>query len=479
MLTCFSCSSHHIKLNDTIHNGKQNHLCKDCTRKKLENHIEAIKYVICHYNKHLALHIYLILPILFAFYLLNSSVVLAQIKNTVDTQQQDITLPDFFDKKYTSRAKKIAYWETERRKELIKLFEQNVYGEVPPFQYKVEYKTVEEGKTEYYQRKQVAITFYNTTQDSTTWLLLLITPLNAEKVPVFVGLNFFGNHTVMPDENILLSDCYSEWKAEWNIFNFRQTELSRGVRYNRWAILQIVKSGYGLATVCYQDIEPDTKNDKIAQEGIRYFSQSKPTEKSWGAVAAWSFGLSTIRRFLDTQKEIDKDKIIVIGHSRLGKAALWAGALDTNFAMVISNNSGCTGAAISRRKVGETVEQINRKFPHWFCTNYKKYNNKEEDLPIDQHQLLALIAPRPLYVASAEKDINADPEGEWIAAKKAGEIYELYQKKGLDMPKMPQKNTPDNQNNIGYHLREGEHDITFYDWYNYIQFADRHFKNKR
>jgi hypothetical protein len=205
--------------------------------------------------------------------------------------------------------------------------------------------------------------------------------------------------------------------------------------------------------------------------------EQQPDSTSWGAIAAWAWGLSRAMDYIETVSSIDSKKVIVMGHSRLGKTALWAGATDKRFAMVISNNSGCGGAALSKRVFGETVGSINVSFPYWFCKNFNKYNEKEELLPVDQHQLLSLIAPRPLYVASGEEDLWADPKGEFLSCVGASPVYVLLGEKGFPASEMPSANSPV-VGSIGYHVRSGGHDITLYDWQQYLDFADLHLHKK-
>jgi len=251
-------------------------------------------------------------------------------------------------------------------------------------------------------------------------------------------------------------------------------DSSREIKSDFWPAEYIISRGYAAATFNVQDI--DTDKDDAFKNGIHkyYEDVEQRSSDSWATIAAWAFGASRVMDYLETDELIDKDKVAVIGHSRGGKTALWCGSQDERFYYTISNNSGCTGAALSRGKKGESIKQINSAFPYWFCENYKQFNDREEDLPFDQHMLLSLIAPRLLYVASASEDFWADPESEFLSCVLASEVYELYGIKGLQTNEMPQPDHPLQEGRIGYHIRTGGHNLTLYDWKCYIDFADRH-----
>lgn len=364
-------------------------------------------------------------------------------------------------------------WESERRPELLNFFTQNVYGAVPGELALTSFNIVEQsddaidGKA---KRKQIELIFEKNGKQL-RFNILLYLPKSVEKAPVFLGYNFYGNHTVSNDPHILISNAWARNNESFAIANNQLDDQSRGVRTNRWAIEKMINSGFGLATIYYCEVDPD-KDDMTDGIHSLFYSESQqvPASNEWGSIAAWSWGLSRAMDYFEKDADVDASKVIVFGHSRLGKASLWAGATDQRFAAVISNNSGCGGAALSKRKVGETVWRINSSFPHWFCDNFKIYNNNEELLPVDQHELLALIAPRPLYVASAEEDKWADPRGEFLSAYYATPVYQLYNKIGIKIPEMPIVNLPI-QNTVAYHIRSGVHDVTDYDWEQYIKWA--------
>lgn len=242
-----------------------------------------------------------------------------------------------------------------------------------------------------------------------------------------------------------------------------------------WPVREIVARGYATVAFHVSEVDPDRADG--FDNGVRaIFGKQPRAADAWGALSAWGWAASRIMDYLETDSAIAAKRVAVIGHSRCGKAALWCGAEDPRFSYVISNNSGCGGAAMARTKQGERIANITSHFPYWFCENYQKYRNHEENLPVDQHQLLSLIAPRLLYVASATLDEWADGKSEFESCVRASPVFALFGKTGLEAMTLP---APDHAllgGSIGYHMRTGKHDLAVSDWRHYMDFADRHWK---
>ncbi|NNM30503.1 MAG: acetylxylan esterase [Akkermansiaceae bacterium] len=370
------------------------------------------------------------------------------------------------------KAATAAEWEESGRPRTLELFRTHVYGRVPAGDAPKLTWTVAKENTEALGgtavRREYLVRF-GTEGGPEIRMLLYVPKKAAGPSPAFLGLNFRGNQLVEPDPDITMEDGYIIGRGQ-AVKDHRATEASRGDGATRWPAKMLVERGYALATACCGDIDPDF--DDGFKNGVHGMFPGERTGDSWGTVAGWAWGLSRLLDVLGEIEEVDAGRVAVIGHSRLGKTALWAGANDERFAMVISNNSGCGGAALSKRAVGETVGRINTSFPHWFCTNFRRYNENEGELPVDQHQLIALIAPRPVYVASATGDRWADPKGEFLALRHAAPVYALYHDDPLGVDEQPAPGRPAGRV-MRYHLRTGRHDITEWDWRHYLDFADR------
>ncbi|MDZ7315870.1 MAG: acetylxylan esterase [candidate division KSB1 bacterium] len=398
--------------------------------------------------------------------------------NYEESRVPTYTLPELLRCRDGSPVNDAQTWLYKRRPEIYALFAEHVYGKMPEKRVKIKWQVLEKSNSALdgaAMRKQVRI-FLLGKKEGPFMDLLLYTPTGEKSSPVFLGLNFNGNHTVIDDPAVRLPESWVPNDPKFGITDHRAKEANRGAAASRWPIREIIARGYGIATIYYGDIDPD--DEGRFDNGIHpYFyakGQAQPEPDEWGSISAWAWGLSRAMDYLENDPDVDGDKVIVWGHSRLGKTALWAGASDPRFAMVISNNSGCGGAALSRRRFGETLKIINTTFPHWFCDHFNRYNDAEDDLPVDQHMLIALIAPRPVYVASAENDLWADPRGEFLAAKYASPVYRLFGLQGLAAEEMPPVNQPV-MGSIGYHIRSGGHDVTLYDWQRFMDFADLYF----
>jgi hypothetical protein len=375
-------------------------------------------------------------------------------------------------------------WNEVRRPEVFRLVEENIFGRTPDTS-----KLQADAVVEIREQSKDAFGGKATRTQFKVWPIgkkgpsfdmLLYVPNAAKRpAPVFVGLNFGSNHTTTNDPAVFPT---SSWVfKQWALKGTNQADPAlRGGQTTRWEFETLIDRGYASATVYYGDFEPDHPEGwkagfrgAISPDGMN--TQWKDGE--WGAIGCWAWGLSRMLDVLEKVPSVDAKRAAVHGHSRLGKASLWAGAQDQRFAFVISNNSGCGGAALNKRIFGETVGVISghykgRGFPHWFTARFETFSEKEDQLPLDAHYLLALSAPRPLYVASASEDSWADPLGEFLGAVHADPVYRVLGQPGLGTKEYPPVSKSVGKT-VGYHIRPGPHDILLEDWKNYADFADR------
>lgn len=364
-------------------------------------------------------------------------------------------------------------WNRVRRPELFALFEREVYGKVPPAPGDEWFETRSADRSALgggATRKEVRVHFEKGLDEPYMDVLLYVPNARSAPAPVFLSLTY-GNHTITRDTAVSVSHHFLR---DHPLPDSAHGQVRRGEWADRWPIETIVGRGYALAAVYVGDLDPDAK-DAIAH-GIRphHFAkgQTEPQPDEWGALASWGWGLSRAIDYLEHDADVNARRVALMGHSRTGKAALWAAARDPRVAMVIANESGTGGAKLSRRNFGETVAEINRGFPFWFARNFRKYDGREHELPVDQHELIALVAPRPVYVAVAADDLWGDPHGSFLAAKAAEPVYALLGAPSKLPESLPGVNQPTLDGAIGFHLRPGTHDVTDYDWEQFLAFAD-------
>lgn len=340
-------------------------------------------------------------------------------------------------------------WEEIRRPEIASLFENEVYGQVPKTYDRIVFSVTRENATSMNGKahlKEIQIKVYNNDK-SVDINLVLFTPNKVTKpAPAFLLINNRSSRNTAPTRDTISGF----WPAE-----------------------MIIDEGYAVAAFQVNDAAPDDK-DRYKNGVLQLYPKQLNADNGMKAIGAWAWAASRVMDYFEQDEAIDAKKIAVVGHSRGGKTSLLAAAEDTRFAICIANNSGNTGAALSRRIFGETVARINTSFPHWFNNNYKKYNDKEHLLPVDQHMLIALIAPRPVYITSASEDLWADPKGMFLALKNVEPVYALYGIKSGLPESFPALNAI-YRSRLAYHDREGKHDLTEYDWAYFVKFANYHF----
>jgi hypothetical protein len=361
------------------------------------------------------------------------------------------TLPDPLLAMDGSRITTAAEWEARGRPQALELFRKFVYGRPPANPAKVTFDVLardDKALDGHATLKRVRITSIGIDGKSFAFEAAVLTPNgSAHPVPAFLLINNRGASSADP---------------------------SRRRKDDFWPAEAIIARGYATAVFRTNDVDPDKDGPAARAKGVRGVwpaGSGAVGQDAWGTIGAWAWGGSRVLDYLQTDPAIDGTKVAVIGHSRGGKTALWAAAQDTRFAMAIANCSGRGGASLSRRRFGETVARINKTFPYWFCDNFKQCNDHEDRLPIDQHQLLALIAPRAVCVADADADFWADQRGEFLSLVAAGPVYALYRLPTLKPDEMPPLETPLIRGQFDYHIRHGVHNLTRYDWDCYLDFA--------
>lgn len=352
-------------------------------------------------------------------------------------------------------------WMEVRRPEILSLFANLVYGGIPSPESPLTTEFVEDSVNPNFLngkgvRKEVNIRFQND-RGHAEMTILVFTPKQASRpVPAFMMINF--------DD-----DKSDKMKLDLN----GAPKLQNGV-----PIGEILDRGYGFVSVYQQDLVGH--NEVAFERGIHplFFKQQQsfPKAHEWGVLSACGWSAMRVLDYLEKDPDVDSGKVALMGHSKLGKAALWAAAQDQRFALVISANSGCAGAALWRRRFGETLEKMTTRFPYWLCANAQKFVGREDDLPVDQHMLLALVAPRPVYVASATNDAWADPRGEYLSAYHASPVYRLFGKRALTSPETPPADLALVEQSVGFHLKTGGHSIDKFDWERFLEFTDYHLK---
>ena len=374
------------------------------------------------------------------------------------------------------RVKTKEEWFAKRRPELKSLFQYYMYGYAPPAPEKIEAKA-ERVDPKFFggkaTKQELTISFGP--PGTPPIHLLMVTPNHRQRpAPAFVGINFCGNHTLVADKSVALPEVWMPQYCPGCVDN-RATDAGRGAQIDVWNLEGSIDRGYAVATFYSGDVDPD-KPDFTDGVHPHYLKpgQKEPGKHDWGTIAAWAWGVSRAVDYLVTDKEIDAKRIAVVGHSRLGKTALLAAAMDERIAMVIPLQAGCGGTAPSRGKIGEPVKRINDVFPHWFNDEFPSFNEQVEKLPFDQNCLVALVAPRPVLFANAVEDEWANPAGQFDVLKAADPVYRFLGAGGLDAKQMPE-NGKLVDSTLGYFIRPGKHSMALVDWQAFWNFADKHF----
>jgi hypothetical protein len=337
-------------------------------------------------------------------------------------------------------------WEKIRKPEIFNLFESEVYGILPKDFDEISFELVSEKINPFpdlAELEEVNIIVSRNGKSHTMRINLFLPKDKRTPTPIILLINYLP--------------AYPDGKLADEAF---------------WPVLELIKRGFATASFHVETVAPDLADSY--QNGIinTLYPEQIGMPNGMKAYGAWAWGAMRAMDYFEQHPKIDNEKSVLVGHSRTGKASLWASANDPRWSITYANESGCGGAAISRRKYGETVEAINTRFPYWFADNFRKYNGKEETLPIDQHMLPGLIAPRAIYYSSAKGDQWADPKGEFLGLKLGSRIYSQIYGKEIQFPdEFESLQTPIHQESVGYHIREGIHNLTWEDWSHFLEFV--------
>ncbi len=403
--------------------------------------------------------------------------------NYTEAKSGEYTVPDALKLNNGTPVKDARTWTTKRRPEIRKLIEDHWFGRAPGRPKEMSFDVFEKGAPAFDGkaiRRQVTIYFTKDRSGPKMELLLYLPSAAKGPVPVFLNMSFFANNLAVADPEIRTG---SRWDRESRkqvpavpppaaANSAANRRPPRGLR-----VEQFLEAGIGIATFTKDDLAPDFTSTEGMGVKELYLKpgQTKPAPDEWGAIAAWAWGASRALDYLETDKGVDAKRVAIHGVSRLGKTALWGGAADERFAMVIASCSGEGGAAIARRNYGETLAHMSAptRYPYQFAGNYAKYGNKVNEWPVDANLLIAMIAPRPLLLQTGNTDRWSDPYGEFLAAVAAAPVYELFGKKALGTTKLP---APGEAilHDIGYIMHDGGHGTVPSDFDVYIQFMKVH-----
>jgi hypothetical protein len=397
--------------------------------------------------------------------------------NYEDARVGTYALPDPLVLSSGKRVRDAETWNRERRPEILRLAEENQYGRAPERPSGMTFDVFDKGTPALDGsaiRRQVTIWFTGDRSGPKLELAVYLPVGVKQPVPVLLNISFSPNSTTVADPGLKPGEMWSRERKRV------PAPVGRGI--GGLNVKNILAHGFGLATFYYGDVDPDFAGGLGLGVRSRFLKpgQQEPAPDEWGAISAWAWGMSRAMDYLETDEGVDGKRVAITGISRLGKTVVWAAAREPRFAAVIASCSGEGGAALSRRNYGETIPHLVAppRYPYQFCANYQKYGDRVDQLPIDAHMLLALIAPRPVLLQTGSTDNWSDPKGEFLAAVAAEPVYRLLGRRGLGTDRMPAAGSPI-LHDIGYYMHAGGHGVLPADWDIYLRFLETHLGRRR